>query len=183
MYPFTQGDVSPAYSRRAKMDLSKKEAKLAKMSPMQREAQQIIDNSNNLLRTMPANLDIAQSELKELLQLHNTELAMQTSEILQELDFGETKALKKLYNYTLQTMRENRELADDVQQEYKSIKRDSAMMGRIKAIDKQLSFAAMLRKRKKEVMDRVYSSLKDAKIARAHAKAEERARMLKKLES
>ena len=80
------------------------------------------------------------------------------------MDFSETKALKKLYNYTLTTLRENRELAEDVRLEYSNIKKDSAMLGRIKAIDKQLSFAAMLRKKKREVMDRVYASMKEAKI-------------------
>jgi hypothetical protein len=52
------------------------------------------------------------------------------------LDFSETKALKKLYNYTLTTLRENRELAEDVCMEFRNIKKDSAMLGRIKAIDK-----------------------------------------------
>jgi len=33
-------------------------------------------------------------------------------------------------------MREDREMAEDVRLEYASIKKDSAMMGRIKAIDK-----------------------------------------------
>ena len=79
------------------------------------------------------------------------------------MDFSETKALKKLYNYTLTTLRENRELAEDVCMEFRNIKKDSAMLGRIKAIDKQLSFASMLRKKKREVMERVYASMKEAK--------------------
>ena len=33
------------------------------------------------------------------------------------------------------------------------------MLGRIKVIDKQLSFAQMMRKKKKEQMDRIYDSM------------------------
>jgi hypothetical protein len=56
--------------------------------------------------------------------------------------------LKRLYNYTLTATRENRELADEVQDEYSSIKSDIKMMNRIKAVDKQLSFANMKKKEK-----------------------------------
>ena len=73
---------------------------------------------------------------------------MQTTGLLQGLDFCETKGLKQMYNYSLTSMREDREMAEDVRLEYASIKKDSAMMGRIKAIDKQMSFAAMLKKKK-----------------------------------
>jgi hypothetical protein len=55
---------------------------------------------------------------------------------LKDLEFAEKRMFKRLYNYTLTATRENGELADEVQSEFKSIKSDIKMMMRIKAVDK-----------------------------------------------
>jgi hypothetical protein len=61
-------------------------------------------------------------------------------------------------------MRDNRELAEDVRLEYSSAKKENAMLGRIKAVDKQLSFAGMKRKKKKDMMDRIYLNMATPKF-------------------
>ena len=104
---------NPLTSKTAQRAL-KRELMLRDLSPKQRKALNIVEQSNELLKTTPAVVDIAQNNLKMALNQHNTDLSMQTCEILDELSFCEEKALKKLYNYMLSTLRQNRELAEDV---------------------------------------------------------------------
>jgi hypothetical protein len=94
-----------------------------------------------------------------LLQDEATNLRQTTSEVLKDLEFAEQRVLKRLYNYTLTATRENRELADEVQDEYTSIKSDIKMMNRIKAVDKQLSFANMKKKEKGELMEGIFRAM------------------------
>lgn len=53
-----------------------------------------------------------------LLERLRSDQHMLTTEILEGIDFAESKHLKQLYNYTLQTIREKKEMRDDICSEY-----------------------------------------------------------------
>ena len=73
---------------------------------------------NEVLERSPARQVINHQELKMILENHRLEMHLQTTDLLQELEFVDDVHLKRLYNYNLATNRNNYESMLEVTDEF-----------------------------------------------------------------
>ena len=70
--------------------------------------------------------------MKWMLLSHRLDLTKQTVDLVNKINYSDTKAMKKLYNYQLSSLREDHEMAKEVKASYLYDKGDEDVI-RLKA--------------------------------------------------
>jgi hypothetical protein len=108
-------------------------------------------------------------EVKTRLERIRADQHLLTSDVLAELDAVEDKYLKKLYNYSLATLREKDEMCQDLAEEYqwKKMNQDNFMIVMTRQNERKVSFNGRQRLLKKEKMDVILESMRTQKAEKA----------------
>ena len=86
--------------------------------------------------------DVNVSQLELILERHRMDMNIQTTQVLQELDFVDSDQLKRLFNYTLASNRDLFESQLDCKHEHEYLKTDEVMVKMWANMTKTMSVAA-----------------------------------------
>ena len=97
--------------------------------------------------------------MKWMLLSHRLDLTKQTVDLVNKINYSETKAMKKLFNYQLSSMREDHEMAKEVKASYLYEKGDEEVMRLKLKLSAELSYGMKIKKDKKRTYREAMQSL------------------------